>query len=290
MAASKIAVVTGASSGIGAELAVRLAERDYHVFAVARRAERLHDLRIRISRKGGQCTALPADLADYEQRERLIAALEPNADEIDVLVNNAGFGTHGYFTETDLDRELEMIEVNCAALVHLTKRVLPWMLQRKGGYVLNLASVAAFQPGPLMAMYYATKAFVLSLSQALSEECAAKGVSVTALCPGTIPTEFQASAGIARSAPAAYAMNMTAHEVAEIGLDAMFAHKRVVVTGTKNKVAIFMNRFMPRRAMVRAVRKIQEARLDRSEVGGRRLEVELRPWRPPGQQQQKAEH
>jgi short-subunit dehydrogenase len=272
MVASKIAVVTGASSGIGAELAVLLAEREYHVFAVARRAERLHDLRVRISRKGGQCTALPADLSDYEQRERLIAALAPNADEIDVLVNNAGFGTHGYFTNTDLDRELELIEVNCAALVHLTKRMLPWMQQRKGGYILNLASMAAFQPGPVMAMYYASKAFVLSLSQALSEECAGSGVSVTAFCPGTIPTEFQQTAGLAKSAPPAYATNMTAHEAAQMALDAMFAHKRVAVPGAKNKVAIFMNRFMPRRLATRAVKKIQEARLDRSDVGGRRPE------------------
>ncbi len=272
MVASKIAVVTGASSGIGAELAVLLAERDYHVFAVARRADRLHDLRVRISRKGGQSTALPADLSDYAQRERLIAALAPNADEIDVLVNNAGFGTHGYFTDTNLDRELELIEVNCSALVHLTKRILPWMQQRQGGYILNLASMAAFQPGPVMAMYYASKAFVLSLSQALSEECAGTGVSVTALCPGTIQTEFQATAGVAKSAPPTYASNMTAHEAAQIGLDAMFARKRVVVTGTKNKFAIFMNRFMPRRVAVRAVRKIQEARLSRSEVGGLRSE------------------
>jgi short-subunit dehydrogenase len=272
MVASKIAIVTGASSGIGAELAVLLAEREYHVFAVARRAERLHDLRLRISRKGGQCTALPADLSDYEQRERLVAALAPNADEIDVLVNNAGFGTHGYFADTDLDRELELIEVNCAALVHLTKRILPWMLQRKGGHILNLASMAAFQPGPVMAMYYASKAFVLSLSQALSEECAGTGVSVTAFCPGTIPTEFQQTAGVAKSAPPAYASNMTAYEAAEMALHAMFAGKRVAVPGAKNKVAIFMNRFMPRRLATRAVKKIQEARLDRSEVAGRRSE------------------
>lgn len=270
MAASKIAVVTGASSGIGAEIAVLLAERDYHVFAVARRAERLHDLRVRISRKGGQCTALPADLADYEQRQRLITALAPNADEIEVLVNNAGFGTHGYFTDTDLDRELELIEVNCAALVHLTKRILPWMLERRSGYVLNLASMAAFQPGPVMAMYYASKAFVLSLSQALSEECAHTGVSVTAFCPGTIATEFQATAGISKSAPAAYTTIMTAHEAAEVALDKMFAHKRVVVPGAKNKFAIFMNRFVPRRLAARAVKKIQEARLPRSEIGGPR--------------------
>src|SRR5688572_4617728 len=144
-----------------------------------------------------------ADLASYDERERVAALLSPNANQIEVLINNAGFGTHGFFHETDLDRELEMIDVNCAALVLLTKRVLPWMLQRKHGYVMNLASVAAFQPGPVMALYYASKAFVLSLSEALSEECDGTGVVVSALCPGTIPTEFQAKAGLASFAPPA---------------------------------------------------------------------------------------
>lgn len=258
--ASNIAIVTGASSGIGADLAELLAARGYHVFAIARRADRLRDLRVRITATGGQCTALPANLADYAERERLIAALAPNADEVEVLVNNAGFGTHGYFNETDLDRELELIEVNCAALVHLTKRVLPWMLERKRGYVMNLASVAAFQPGPVMALYYASKAFVLSFSEALSEECDGTGVGVSALCPGTIPTEFQATAGIAKSARPAYATAMTSREVAQIGLDEMFAGKRVVVVGAKNKFAILLNRFLPRRVMTRAVKRIQLAR------------------------------
>ncbi|MEW5915506.1 MAG: SDR family oxidoreductase [Gemmatimonadota bacterium] len=258
---SRLAVVTGASSGIGAELAMGLAARGYHVFATARRADRLHDLRLRIAAAGGECTALPADLADYAQRERLIAALAPNADDVEVLINNAGFGTHGFFTDTDLDRELILIDVNCAAVVHLTKRVLPWMIARKRGYILNMASVAAFQPGPVMAMYYASKAFVLSFSEALSEECDGTGVVVSALCPGTIRTEFQAAAGIASSAPAAYASKMSASDVAEIGLDAMFAGKRVVVPAARNRVANFVNRFLPRRTVVSAVRRIQEARL-----------------------------
>lgn len=259
-APTNIAIVTGASSGIGAALAELLAARGYHVFAVARRADRLHELHVRIARLGGECTALRADLADYAERERLIAALAPNADSVEVLVNNAGFGTHGFFDETDLDRELELIEVNCAALVHLTKRILPWMLERERGYIMNLASVAAFQPGPVMALYYASKAFVLSFSEALSEECEGSGVFVSALCPGTVPTEFQASAGIARSARPAYATSLTARDVAQMGLDGMFKGKRVVVTGARNKLAVFMNRVLPRRTMARVVMKIQAAR------------------------------
>lgn len=275
MNTGKIAVVTGASSGIGAELAALLAERGYHVFAIARRADRLHDLRVRVAKHRGHCTALPADLSLREDRERIIAALAPNAADVEILVNNAGFGTHGYFHQTDLDRELELIEVNCAALVHLTKRLLPWMLARKRGYIMNLASVAAFQPGPVMALYYASKAFVLSFSEALSEECNGTGVVVSALSPGTIATEFQQAAGIAASAPPAYAGKMTAREVAKLGLDAMFAGKRVVVPAARNRVAIFINRFLPRRIIVRAVRKIQEARLGpRSEqVKGQRSKV-----------------
>jgi len=270
-AARNIAVVTGASSGIGAELAQALAARDYHVVAVARRVERLKELCQRISSAGGECTAVAADLRSLVDRERVAATLEPNAQRVEVLINNAGLGTHGFFRDTDLERELELIDVNCAAVVHLTKRLLPWMLARQRGYIMNLASVAAFQPGPVMALYYASKAFVLSFSEALSEECEGTGVVVSALCPGTIPTEFQQRAGIASSAPPAYASKMSARDVAEMGLEQMFAGKRVFVPAARNRLAIFVNRFLPRRAIVKAVRKIQEGRLpagQRSEIEG----------------------
>jgi hypothetical protein len=258
---NNIAVVTGASSGIGAQLAVVLAERGYRVVAIARRADRLRSLCDRIASKGGACSALIADLSQRDERERVATTLAPNAANVEVLVNNAGFGTHGYFKDTDLERELELIEVNCAAPVHLTKRLLPWMLQRKRGYILNLASVAAFQPGPIMAMYYASKAFVLSFSEALAEECDGSGVLVSALCPGTIATEFQTAAGIKPSAPPAYASKMSARDVAIMGLDAMFAGKRVFVPAARNRVAIFVNRFLPRSTVVRAVKQIQAGRL-----------------------------
>ncbi|MGQ0639194.1 MAG: SDR family NAD(P)-dependent oxidoreductase [Gemmatimonadaceae bacterium] len=258
---AKYAVVTGASSGIGAELAEELAGRGYDIVAIARREERLVELCTRITSAGGRCTVVTADLATYNERERVAAALSPNANQIEVLINNAGFGAHGFFHTTDLDRGLELIDVNCAALVHLTKRILPWMLHRKRGYIMNLASVAAFQPGPVMALYYASKAFVLSFSEALSEECDGTGVVVSALCPGTIPTEFQAKAELASSAPPAYASKMSARDVAQRGLDAMFSGRRVFVPAARNRFAIFVNRFLPRRVIVHAVRRIQEARL-----------------------------
>lgn len=260
-ASSKVAVVTGASSGIGAELAQLLAVRGYRVVATARREDRLEELCQRITSAGGVCVAFPADLSRRSERERFCEALAPNAADIEVLVNNAGFGTHGYFIETDVDRELEMIEVNCAALVHLTKRLLPAMRARGRGYVMNVASVAAFQPGPLMAVYYASKAFVLSFSEALSEECEGTGIHVSALCPGTIPTEFQAKAGIASSAPPAYASKLTARDAAEQGLAGMFANKRIVITGARQKTAVFFNRFLPRKVITKAVKRIQARRL-----------------------------
>ncbi|MGQ0537328.1 MAG: SDR family NAD(P)-dependent oxidoreductase [Gemmatimonadaceae bacterium] len=253
----KLAVVTGASSGIGSDLAEILAARGYSVVAIARRGERLAELCRRIHVAGGECQALAADLADHAERERVVKELAPNATRIEVLVNNAGFGTHGYFHETDLDRELELIEVNCAALVHLTKRVLPWMLARKRGYIMNVASVAAFQPGPIMAMYYASKAFVLSLSQALTEECTGTGVRVSALCPGPTRTEFQSSAGLAATARAGGMPPMTSRDVARLGIEGLFAGKALVVTGLRNKLAVFLNRILPRRAMARAVMRIQ---------------------------------
>lgn len=255
-----IAVVTGASSGIGAEVADVLAARGYGIVAIARREARLRELCARIAAAGGECRVLPADLSLAAERERIIAELAPNASAIEVLVNNAGFGTHGYFTETDLSRELELIDVNCAAVVHLTKGILPWMLNRRRGFVMNVASLAAFQAGPLMALYYASKAFVLSFSEALSEECDGTGVVVSALCPATVATEFQSAAGLAPSARPAYASNLSARDVARIGLDGMFAGRRIVVPGARPRAVLFLKRFFPRRAAVRAVRRIQEAR------------------------------
>ncbi len=164
---------------------------------------------------------------------------------IDYLVNNAGFGTHGPFAESDLQSQLAMLQVNVVALTHLTRLVLPGMLARGSGRILNVASTAAFLPGPYMAVYYASKAYVLWFSEALASETAGSGVTVTALCPGPTRTEFQKRAGIGE-APL-FKGNLTSSvEVARIGYDAMMRGRSSVVAGLANKLSAFAIRFMPR--------------------------------------------
>jgi short-subunit dehydrogenase len=256
-----LALVTGASSGIGRHLAQGLAARGYDLALVARREELLIQLAATLHEAyGTHCYPIAADLARYEERERVLTALAPRAAQLAVLVNNAGFGTHGYFHETNLERELELIAVNCAAPVHLTKRILPWMLARHEGYIMNVASVSSFMPGPLMAIYYASKAFLLSFSEALHEEYRRQGIRVTALCPGPVRTEFQRTAGILGSARSSIASPMDAGPVAEAGLNALFAGKRVETPGLANKAVALAGRLLPRRWMLHWVRDIQEER------------------------------
>jgi len=256
-----LAVVTGASSGIGRDLAAELAHRGYDLVLVARREGLLAQLAASLhAAHTVHCEPFPCDLARYRDRERLCDRLERDRDRLDVLVNNAGFGTHGYFHETDLQRELALIDVNCAAPVHLTKRVLPWMLQRASGYVLNVGSVAAFAPGPVMAMYYASKAFLLSFSEALWEECRERGVTVTALCPGPVRTEFQKIAGIAAPARSSGAAPVPSGFVAEQGISGLLRGERVVIPGYQNRIAAFLARYAPHDRVLRKVRAIQEER------------------------------
>jgi short-subunit dehydrogenase len=256
-----LAVVTGASSGIGRELAARLAERGYDLVLVARREDLLAQLAASLHAAHSVfCEPFACDLASYDERERLCARLERDRHRLDVLVNNAGFGTHGFFHETPLSRELELIEVNCAAPVHITKRVLPWMLSRRQGFVLNVGSVAAFAPGPVMAMYYASKAFLLSFSEALWEECREQGVAVTALCPGPVRTEFQKVAGLAAGARTSGAAPIPAEFVAEQGVAGMLRGERVVIPGRENRIAALLARYAPRGRVLQKVRAIQEER------------------------------
>ena len=259
----RIAIITGASSGIGVDLADLFARDGHDLLLVARRREALEAVARSLSeRYGVVCDAFPADLARRLDRERLATRVRSMDARVDALVNNAGIGTHGYFHETDLERELEIIDVNVAALTHLTKIVLPGMLARRRGRILNVSSVAAFQPGPLMAVYYASKAYVQSFSEALSEEVAGTGVSVTALCPGPTVTEFHSQAGIHPKAPAGGAPLMTSREVAEAGYRGVNSGKRVVVAGVRNKVVVLANRLLSRRRITRIVRRIQERRRD----------------------------
>ena len=257
-----LALVTGASAGIGREFAIALAAHGFDLIVVARRDAALRELASLLAGEHGTAVDVwTMDLARREQREVLGQRLQAMGRPLDVLINNAGIGMHGWFHETDLDRELELVELNCAALTHVAKLVVPGMRARGRGRVVNVASVAAFPPGPLMAVYYASKAYALSFSDALAEELDGTGVTVTALCPGPVTTEFQERSGLSRTAPPGGPAPMTAKAVVDAGMRAMLAGRRRSVPGVRNKLVVFLNRLLPRRVMARLVRDVQLRRL-----------------------------
>ena len=245
----KRALITGASGGIGLDLARLLARDGYEVVLVARTENKLRAL---ASELGG--TYIAADLADPDAPRAVFA----KAGAVDVLVNNAGYGLFGPFAETHLRKEMEMIQVNVVALMQLTKLVLPRMIERRAGRILNVASTAAFQPGPLMAVYYATKAFVLSFSEAIADELRDSGVTVTALCPGPTETGFASAAKMEESRLFNMGKLMTSAEVARAGYDGMMQGKRIVIPGVRNKLLAQSIRVSPRRLVTAIVRKMQE--------------------------------
>ncbi|HKS22132.1 MAG TPA: SDR family oxidoreductase [Thermoanaerobaculia bacterium] len=252
------ALITGASSGIGLDLARLFAKDGHDVVLVARSEGRLREIAAELERDCGiKAHVIAADLAQPDAPRKLVDAL-PCA--IDILVNNAGFGITGPFVTTDLAKELEMIQVNVVALTALTKLLLPPMVARRRGRVLNVASTAAFQPGPLMAVYYATKAYVLSFSEAIADELRDSGVTVTALCPGPTSTGFADAAGMTKTRLFNLAKPMDSAAVAREGYKAMQRGRRVVVTGMKNKLLTQSIRVSPRRMVTAVVRKLQESR------------------------------
>jgi hypothetical protein len=238
------ALVTGASAGLGAEFAKLCAAGGYDVVLVARSAARLAELAAELVKTHGvKARPLAADLADPTAPPEIFAQLA--GTPVDLLINNAGFGVRGAYTETDWARESSLMQVNMVALAHLTKLFLPEMVRRRSGRILNVASTAAFVPGPFMALYYASKAFVLSFSEALSNEVEGTGVTVTVLCPGATRTEFAQAAGIAHSALFRGA-TMGAAEVARVGYRAMMAGKSSVIAGARNRWMIRGVRLVPR--------------------------------------------
>lgn len=255
----KTALITGASSGIGLDFARLFAEGGYDVVLVARTESKLKALADELSAKHG-VRALPvaADLADPAASRQLMERLKADGVPVDVLVNNAGYGSYGAFAETDLDAELKMIQVNIAALTALTKAVLPGMLERKSGRILNVASTAAFQPGPLMAVYYATKAYVLSFSEALANETQGTGVSVTCLCPGPTKSGFQERAQMEESKLVKGKAIMDSLTVARAGYAALHRGQAVIIPGFMNKMMAQSVRFLPRSAITSIVRKVQD--------------------------------
>jgi short-subunit dehydrogenase len=245
------ALVTGASSGIGLEIA-RILAKDYDVVLVARRADKLEALAAEI----GGARVVAVDLADPAGPRRLIAEVPA----VDVLVNNAGFGDFGPFADAEEARLDEMIELNVGALTRLTRAYLPGMCERGQGRVLNVASTASFQPGPLMAVYYATKAYVLSLSEALAEETRGTGVTVTALCPGPTASGFQAGAAMENSRLVKGRKLPSAASVAAFGVKAMQRGDVVAVPGFANKVMAASIRVSPRPIVRRLVHRMQSAK------------------------------
>jgi len=253
------ALITGASSGIGFEFAHLFARDGNDLVLVARTEDKLRDLASRLeSQFGIAATVIATDLAKPNAAQEILVTLQVHEIEIDALVNNAGFGLGGPFVETDLVRELEMIQVNVVALTTLTKLLLPAMVSRRSGRILNVASTAAFQPGPLMAVYYATKAYVLSFSEAIADELRGTGVTVTALCPGPTETGFAAVASLESTRLFNITKPMTSRDVARVGYEAMKSGKRVVIPGMRNKLLTQSIRVTPRRMVTTIVRKLQE--------------------------------
>jgi uncharacterized protein len=254
------ALVTGASSGIGLELATLLARDRLDLVLVARSRERLEAIARGLTEEFGVAvTILARDLAQPETPADIARELEERGLAVDILINNAGFGVFGPFAQTPLTRELEMIAVNVAALTQLTKLLLPGMLARRRGRILNVASTAAFQPGPLMAVYYATKAYVLSFTEALANELDGSGITVTALCPGPTITGFQKQAGVAQSRLRSILV-MDAPEVARAGYEGMMRGKRLVIPGAGNRFFVEALRVTPRRLVTAIARRIQESK------------------------------
>lgn len=255
------ALVTGPSSGIGLELATLLARDRHDLVLVARSREKLEEIGRGLTEEYGvTATVLARDLADPASPGVIADEIAARGIAVDILVNNAGFGVYGFFAKTPLEKELEMIQVNVTALTHLTKLFLPGMISRKQGRILNVASTAAFQPGPLMAVYYATKAFVLSFSEALANETRETGVTVTALCPGPTVTDFQKQAGLEDTALFNNPFVMSAAEAARAGYEGMTRGRRVVIPGLANAILVQGARVAPRRLTTAIARRFQESK------------------------------
>ena len=250
-------LITGASSGIGAEIARGLAARGLSLALVARREDRLQELAEEITaRHGVEAEVVAGDVSDERSREKLIAEVEKRGLTIEVLVNNAGFGSGGRFTKLDADKEASMVRTNCEAVVALTGHYLPQMAERGRGAVLNVASLIAFQPVPFQATYGATKAFVLSFTDALHEEMRGTGVTVCAVCPGPVRTEFGEQGGFGGAddrIPGALWLEAT--KVAEDAIRALEAGDRVTVPGAGNQLAALWGQHLPRSVLLPLVKR-----------------------------------
>ena len=237
----KVALITGASAGLGVEFARQLSRRGHALVLAARRRDRIEAL----AKELGNARALSIDLSEAGATTKLIADCDAAREQVDILVNNAGFGLIGRFAELDPKRMRQMIDLNVATLTDLCRAVAPGMIKRRSGGIINVASTAAFQPGPNMAVYFATKAYVLSFTEALHEELKPHGVKVSCLCPGPTRTEFGEVAGFGGNG-AFDRVAMEAPEVVTAGLAGLDKNNAVVVPGLMNKTVAASTRFVPR--------------------------------------------
>jgi len=251
-------LITGASMGIGKALADLFARDKHALILTARSSDKLAQLSSELGEKYGvDVSWIAQDLSEVDGARSLWEKLQAQKAEIDILVNNAGFGTYGFFNETPLKDTLAMLTLNITALTELTALVLPGMLAKGQGRILNVASTAAFQPGPYMAAYYASKAYVLNFSRALAVELKGTGIVVTTLCPGPTATNFQARAGMEKIPLLAGPLMMTAEDAAKAGYRGLMEGRESVIPGILNKISAFSGRYFPTRLVMKIVAWLQ---------------------------------
>lgn len=256
---TKTALITGATAGIGYELSKIFARNKYDLILTARNEKGLQSVKEEIEKEFGvKVYYFAKDLTNPSSPEELYKEVNAQNLVVNVLVNNAGFGEIGAFAEIELQKEINMIEVNITAVTKLTNFFLKDMLKRKEGKIMNVASTAAFQPGPLMAVYYATKAYVLSLTEAIANEINGNGVTITALCPGPTKTLFQKSAKMDAVRLFKYLKVAEAKDVAQYGYNKMMTGKVVAIPGLMNKIGAQSVRFSPRKMVTKITRLLQE--------------------------------
>jgi short-subunit dehydrogenase len=252
-----VALITGASSGIGKELAIIHASKKRDLVLVARRAGELEALKTELTEKYGvKVLVVPSDLMQIGAAKKIYETVKEQNIEIEFLINNAGLGGYGKFYERDRNKEVDMIQLNIVALTELTHLILPEMVARKSGKILNTASTAGFIPGPMQSVYFATKAYVISFSQGIAQEVSTNGISVTALCPGPVRTEFEKEAGMEGSG--LFKKAATAISTAQKGYSGMEKGKLIVITDNSLRFALnWLLPFAPRKMVMRAIEKMQ---------------------------------
>lgn len=253
----KTVLITGASSGIGRELACLFARDQYNLILIARRADKLEELKKElITQNRIQVHLLVLDLAKEGAPLEIYEFVKKQQLEITYLINNAGFGDYGYFYKSDWPKTAQMIQLNITTLTRLVHLFLPAMIEKREGWIMNVASTAGFVPGPLMSVYYASKAYVLSFSEALASELKGTGVVISILCPGPTGTEFQMAAGMSRARINKLKVMASAESVARYGYRALHKGKTIVLPGVLNKLTPFFVRLVPRKVITNAIRRI----------------------------------